>query len=184
MTTAAVKAKFVVLEQVNPSLVPNGALFLDSTNGGAATIKNVGGGTDPLVGVTNYIMKVKVAGGAIGLNKPVAVVPATGKVLPADSDGVNQQDFIGYALQAALNDGDLINVLLVGANLAGALTGLGFVPGDDIYLAETGGFTNDPNSFTGGDDSIIKVGVADCAAGIASTTVTDLVTFAEVLTRP
>jgi hypothetical protein len=56
-------------------------------------------------------------------------------------------------------------------------------------LAQTGGqggvsFINSVGSLTGDDDSIIKVGIADCAAGTASGTATDLIVFPEVILRP
>jgi len=64
------------------------------------------------------------------------------------------------------------------------LTGLGFTSGDIIYLSESGGYTNDGNSFTGGDDTVTKVGVASAPAGIASGTATDLIAISEVLVTP
>ena len=123
------------------------------------------------------------AAGAIGLYKPVAK-QANGKINQADSDAVLGQEFVGFAMAVASADGDLISVLCAGANLAGAVTGLGFAPGDEIFLGEASGYTNNPSSFTGSDDSIIRVGVADCAAGVASGTAVDLIAFAEVIARP
>jgi hypothetical protein len=80
--------------------------------------------------------------------------------------------------------GDIKIVQLVGQNVAGALTtSSGFAPGDELYLNEGGGYTNDPGTFTGENDSIIKIGIADCAEGAASETVTDLILFPQVIAR-
>jgi hypothetical protein len=159
-------------------------VFIDSTNANAASIKDTGGVVFPLnAGSTNIFIKQMQADGAIAINRPVSKL-ANGRVIAADSDLASGQDYCGFALQAAAAPGDLINVLCVGAVLANAVFGLGYAPGDEIYLAETGGFTNDPNSFTGGDDSIIKVGIADCAAGVASGVAVDLIVFSEVIARP
>ena len=69
--------------------------------------------------------------------------------------------------EEAIDPDDLINVLLVGANVTNAIQGMGFSPSDEIFISEvTGQYTNDPDSFTDDNDSIIRVGVADCAAGI------------------
>ncbi len=181
-----IKVNYVVLNPVNPSLVPNGALYLDSTNGNASTIKGTGGGNETIgsVSANNIYIKQMQALAPIAINKPVSK-RADGKIQIADSDAPNGQQFIGFTLQAAANADDLVNVLCIGANIVGAITGLGFMPGEEIFIAEDGsGFTNDPDSFTGANDSIIKIGIADCAAGTASGTATDLLVFPEVIGRP
>lgn len=185
MTIARFKATAVVLVPITPAQAPNGSVFLDSTNANALTTKSPGGVLTPNLGGTpeNIFIKQMEASGAISAKVPVAKLP-TGKIVAADSDAAGGQEVIGFALSATLADGDLVMVVLVGANLEGALTGLGYAPGDEIFLSETGGYTNDPNSFTGNDDSIIRVGIADCAAGVASATVVDLIAFAEVIARP
>lgn len=180
MTIAAFKCQYVVLDPVAPGSVPVGALFLDSTNGNAATVKTTGGGLEPTgSGATNLFVKQMVAGGAIAVNKPLSKRP-DGKVVQGDADGVNTKNQCGFSQSAASADGDLINVLCNGPNIVGALTGLGFASGDTIYMSQTGGYTNDGTSFTNNDDRIIKLGIADCAAGVASATATDLIAFTQV----
>ena len=119
---------------------------------------------------------------AIPINTPVSK-KTDGTIVPADSDAADGQVFIGITSEEIASGSQGI-VKLVGQNITGALTGLGFAVGDDVYLAETGGYTNDPNSFTGDDDSIIRIGVADCSEGTASSTANDLIMFPEVLIRP
>lgn len=121
--------------------------------------------------------------GTIVANTPVSKV-SDGTIVPADSDSVNGQQMIGIAKENILLGGTG-EVYLFGQNIPGAISGLGFSVGDEVYLSETQGqFTNDPNSFTGDDDSIIKVGIADCSAGNASSTASDLIMFPEVILRP
>ena len=179
------KGNFMVLDPIAPPSVPNGSVFIDSTNANAASIKDTGGIVTPInAASSNIFIKQMQADGVISINRPVSK-QTNGRVIAADSDLANGQDLCGFALQAAAAPGDLINVLCIGANLQNAIVGLGYVPGDEVYLSESGsGFTNDPNSFTGGDDSIIKVGIADCAAGVASGVAVDLIVFSEVIARP
>jgi len=122
------------------------------------------------------------SGATIDAGKPVSK-KADGSIVPADSDSADGQTFVGITVDSIADDatGD---VYLVGQNIPGALTGLGFTPGQDIFISESTGFTNNPDSFSGGDDTITRVGIADCAAGAASDTVTDLIIFAEIQVTP
>lgn len=138
-----------------------------SSGGGGALLKEMENGS----------------GSTIASGKAVAKL-ADGTIAPADSDGVNRQQMIGLTAEEII-DGATGNVYLFGQNVPGLLTGSGFNVGEEIYLAETEGqLTNDPNSFTGDNDSIIKVGIADCASGSASSVVADLIMFPEVIIRP
>lgn len=184
MSNVGFKANFIVLTPSLPSAIPNGAVFIDSTNADAMSVKGTGGAVSPIGSTgSNIFIKQMQAAGVIATNMPVSKRP-DGKIEQADSDAATGQEVVGFALAAAAGNGSLINVLCVGANIAGALTGLGFTPGQEVYLSENSGYTNDPNSFTGNNDSIIRLGVADCAAGAASTVVTDLIVFTEVIVRP
>lgn len=185
MTIASFKANYVVLEPITPDKVPNGAIFLDASNMNSMSIKDSGGITKKLEPSTDTSMFIK----QMQVDAPIAIrMPfsklASGKIVLADSDAVGGQKFCGYTLGAATEADQLINVLCVGANLTGAILGLGFTPGDDVYLSEDGGYTNNINALTGDNDSIIKVGVADCSAGLASTVADDLIAFPEILLRP
>lgn len=122
-------------------------------------------------------------GSTIPAGKPVSKL-ANGKIVPADSDDALGQKYVGITKDSITANGTG-DVYLTGNNIPGAVSGLGFTPGDEVFLSETSGaFTNNPNSFTNNDDSIIKLGIADCAAGTASSTATDLIMFTEVIARP
>jgi len=178
------KTTALILDPISPAQAPAGSIYLDQSAGNTLSTKSTGGSEEPIGSVptsSNIFFKQMEAAGVIAVNRPVAKL-ANGKIVQADSDG--EQNIIGYSLAAASADGDLINVLTLGANLANAIQGLGFTPGEEIFLDESGGYTNDPDTFSGNDDSIIKVGVADCAAGVASGVATDLICFAEVVARP
>ena len=180
MPNVGVQANFVVLVPTTPSGIPNNSVFVDSTNGNAATFKdNTGSNTVITNPAASFLTKQMQAYAAIPINSPVSKRP-DGYIEVADASGADGMDLIGWNTQAALANGDLINVLLVGANIAGAITGLGFAVGDEIYVSASGGYTNDPSTLTN-TDAIIKVGVADCAAGVASATATDLVCFPDVV---
>lgn len=98
-----------------------------------------------------------------------------GGIALAESDIPARARVIGVAREAILNNAQG-KVGLIGPNQPGVLAGLGFTPGDKVYMAETAGaYTNSLASFTGGNDRIVCVGIADCAAGNASLTVTDLI---------
>lgn len=122
------------------------------------------------------------SGQTIAAGQPVSK-KADGSIILGDSDLAGAQTFIGVTLQEILNDA-IGTVALVGPNIIGAIAGLGYAPGDDVFVSETGGYTNDPNSFTGSNDTITRVGFADCAAGSASSTATDLILFSDIIVSP
>lgn len=183
--SVGVKVDFIQLTPVNPASVPNGCVFLDASNGNVATVKSTGGTSDPVGNTSsdNLFIKQMQIDGPIEVNKPVSK-KANGRIVQGDSDSADGQMIVGMSLEAGLNAGDFINVFCIGANLAGALAGLGMTPGQEVFLSETGGYTTDANSFTGNNDTIMKVGIADCAAGAASGTAVDLISFPEIVTRP
>jgi len=182
MTLAGVKAKYVLLEPVDSSEVPPNSVFVESGTNQMNTKTSLGVPV-PIVGdVTSYFVKQMEAENVFPQHTPLAK-KSNGKVVPDDSDAPGQA-FIGYAQQESVSGGSLIDVLLVGPNVEGAISGLGFVPGQQIYLSPVaGGYTNDASSL-GDDDKIVKVGIADCAAGTASGAAVDLISFAEKLVEP
>jgi len=131
--------------------------------------------------------KIMIGGSALAAGVPVSKNPATGKVILADSDGVGTQQFYGVTITTCAGDGSPVTVQLPGANLAGVLTGLGFAVGDEIFMGETAGsYVNGAgvDAFVGANDSIFKLGIADCAASAASATAVDLILLPEVVARP
>lgn len=186
-TIASIKAQYVVLVPVAESSVPAGSVFLDSSNSNQMTFKGTNSVSEPVDtgggGGTNYFIKSMVASGPIAVRRPLNKL-SNGKVSDADaSDLDNAQNICGYSLNPSASDGDLISVLCVGPNLADALLGLNFTTGDEIYLSDTGGYTNDTSNLSAGMDSIIKLGIADCPSGTASSIATDLIGFSDVVSR-
>jgi hypothetical protein len=157
---------------------PN-SLYVDTTIGSKLTSE-----APTAFGNTELLIKEMQAAEPIRAGRQVSK-RADGKIVEAESDGTNRQQPIGMATIAFLNIDDLGNVLLPAPNAAGVLTGLGFTPGREIYIGETtGGYVDDITPFVGNDDSLIKVGVADCAAGVASGIATDLIMITQVIARP
>lgn len=184
MSLAGGKLKFIQMEPVTSLEVPNGALFIDSANFNSITYKNPSGINTSLTETTAESLLIKqMQSGEASIDRyaPVAKA-ASGKVFQAESDG--EQAFVGFALEAVSGVDQLFNVLLVGVNLESAVSGLGFIPGQDVLIGENGEYVNSVSGFSNLDDSIIKVGVADCAAGVASPVATDLIVFSDVIARP
>lgn len=182
--TAPLKAAYLVLEPVEPSSVPNGCLFLDITNNNILSQKALNGTTGTLASgasSANPFIKQMVAGEAFASSKPLAK-RSDGKVVLADSQDVDRTVLIGYSMGASLGDGSSVNVLCIGNNVIGVLTGLGFTPGQTIFLGENlGEYTNDVSTFTGNNDVYMKVGIADCLSGVASSDATDLIVLTELV---
>lgn len=179
----AIYAKFrsdaVILNPVADPGIPN-TLFVNESDGKLSTND---GTTAPVSTGSSYSVKKMQAGEIIPAGKPVSK-RADGKILAADSDGVDRQQVIGVTL-APIGLDEVGGVLLFAPNAPGVLAGLEFVPGAEIFVGETtGGYVDDITPFLGGNDSIVKVGVADCAEGAASTEATDLILISQVIARP
>lgn len=113
---------------------------------------------------------------------PVAKA-ADGFLYPAESDVSNGKKYVGITLEA-IGVGGSGQVFLCGWNLPGVVTGLGFAPGDDIYVGEAPGtYTNDPSAFTGLDDDIVRIGIADTADNTSGGAATDIIMLSDVAAR-
>jgi hypothetical protein len=169
---------------ISPAEQPNNALFIDSSSNELSN-KDSSGSTAPLAATASPFNKQMQSGivGTIAANTPVAKLSANGKIAPAGSDTVNAQEYVGITLEDFVGYDSLGLVHCTGPNIAGVLPS-GFVPGDEVFLNEGGGYISDPALFTGSNDSIIRLGIADCAAGAASAIATDLILFPEVIARP
>lgn len=131
------------------------------------------------------VKKVKYNGSlsTILLHQPVAL-KSDGTVVLADADGLDNQMLIGFALENISVGGKGV-ILLSNPNAVGVIAGAGFTPGDTIMLSKTpGALTNNLNIFDPNTDTILKVGIADCADGIQSAIATDLIMSLEVLSKP
>lgn len=175
---AKVKTDAVIFNPIAAYAVAN-ALYVSTSLGGKLTCE-----APTVFGTADLLIKPMQSGEALAVGIPISK-RADGKIVAADSDGVNRQQPIGVTVAAFDAIDSIANVLLAAPNAVGVLTGLGFAPGDEIFIGETtGGYVNDITPFVGNDDSIIKVGVADCGAGAASGVATDLILMTQVIARP
>lgn len=186
MAVAQIKTTAVVLDPISSASAPANSLYSDSGNAGVFTNKSQGG-TPTAVGAgsaSDSFAKLakNTTGSTIALGTAVSKA-SDGSIVPADSDAAQGQQVYGITSAAILNNAFGV-VYLVGRNVPGILTGLGFTAGQDIYISQTAGFTADPNSFTGNDDTVTLIGIADCADNAISSTATDLVMCRQRLVSP
>lgn len=125
---------------------------------------------------------VNQTGSEISALTPIAKL-ADGSIGLAESDNAANSQFIGISTEAIPN-GQAGAILIAWPNVENILTGQGFVPGEEVFMGETPGTFLRGTDFTNSDDRFVKLGIADCAAGIASPTATDLIMFVEVLGGP
>jgi hypothetical protein len=180
---AQIQTTAVVMVPVAPASVPANSLYSDASAAGAFANKTPGGTVVQVVSAASDLMlkqKQNLSGETISQGQPVAL-KSDGSVARADSDTPAVSELIGFAMENIL-DGATGSVLLIGPNVPGAVTGLGFAPKDPVFLSENRTYTNTLAGYTGGDDRIIRVGFADCAPGSASSTATDLIVSYEIIT--
>lgn len=116
-------------------------------------------------------MKVNGALATITAGKVVSLF-SDGKIYPAEADTAIGQHFIGIAAEN-ISPGFAGRVALFGLNIPGILAALGFSPGDEIYIDNSGNFTT--GSGLDNTSEYERVGWADCADGTGTGTVTDLI---------
>ena len=176
----------VIMEPVAPDSVPVGSLYLDANNADVLSTKTTGGTEQPVGDVALNVMikrKKNMSGSVIPAKKKVAL-KNDGSIVLADNDGIDTSMGIGFSM-GPIDHGAYGNILLVGANVADAVVGMGFTPGDRIMLGNTpGALTNDLGSFNPSTDTIYRVGIADCAGETMNPTATDLIMMAEILSTP
>lgn len=187
MGSAKIKTSAIILVPIPAAQAPANSIFSNSGDSNAFTNKTFSSESIPVGAVSSADAFAKRARNMTGEELP-ANVPVSrasdGSVVRADSDAAQGQRPIGVTLEV-IADGDYGLVGLVGRNLAGALAGFEFTPGQDLYVSEDGnGYTADPDSFTGGDDSLILIGIADCASDEMGTDAPDLILLRQILVRP
>lgn len=176
------KTKFIQLEPVQSSEVPNGAIFIDVDNGNKLSSKSFSGvpGEISAGAGGNPLYKSMVAGETFAASKPLAKT-ANGQVVMYDSDDPNRNIFIGFSTQPALAVNSSVIVVCVGQSISGILTGLGFVPGEVVYAGEVPGTMAKFGDLTLGNDTITQLGIADTAAGVTGINATDLIFFPQII---
>jgi hypothetical protein len=119
------------------------------------------------------LLKLKMAGTNITAGEIVSLY-SDGKVYPGAAAAMTGRREIGIAVQA-ISSGSYGLILLFGPTTPGVLTSLGFTPGEEVFISDTGSYTNGSTGISGSGDTIARVGWADCAPGIVSGTATDLI---------
>lgn len=188
MTTfAKLRSPALIFEPKPTADIPAGAIYMDSANSNALTTKTTGGTDTPIGEASSADVLVKIkqnkSGVQIPANRRVAL-KTDGSICLADNNDPLAMVDIGVSLDTIehLATG---RVLLDGPNAVGVLTGSGFTPGQTVLLGATPGtMIVDQSVFDPATDTIKKVGIADCAAGNASATVSDLICVAEVISSP
>lgn len=187
MAVAQFKTSCVVLDPIAGAAAPANSIYSDSDNAGAFTNKSQGG-EDTAVGAgssSDAFAKLakNTSGSTIPAGTAVSKSTADGSIVPADSDAAQGQQVIGIT-SAGIANGAFGIINLVGRNIPGCLSGQGFTVGQDIYISQTAGFTNDPSQFSGSGETVTLIGIADCADNVLSTTATDLVMCRQKLLGP
>lgn len=119
--------------------------------------------------------------GIIPAQTPVAI-KTDGSIVPGDAEEASlASEVIGFTKVAIPQSTNGV-VILFGRSVAGALAGLGFAPGDEIFIDETAGaMTNNTNTFTGNDDVILRLGVAAMPDSTTGSAATDLIMMREYI---
>lgn len=185
MVAAKFKTTAIVLQPVSPSSVPVGAIFKsDGPVANPIQMATSGGTSTDLVQTSvSFVLKRKLAALSIPAARPVSLL-ASGAIVPSDSDDAAARQPIGVAL-SDIPAGEYGTVILVGPNIPDMLRGMGFKPGDELYVnSEQGGLTNDPTTLRIGVDQFIKIGIADCPGDNSEPDATDLILLLQVLARP
>jgi hypothetical protein len=173
---AKMRVDGLILNPVPASSAGDGEMYNDQDST-QISVKGSGSDTTPIGpsgSSSSPLIKVmeNLSGGDIPAGSDVCKRP-DGSIAMASSDTPGFENVIGIA-NVDIPNAATGAVGLLGPNFPAVLTGLGFTPGDIVYMAESSGqYTNDLTTFTN-SDRIVQVGIADCAAGTASTTVTDL----------
>lgn len=184
MTAVSIRVGAIVFDPVTPGGLGTNALYVDSSSGalsskgGTGATAPVGASSTTANSVLTKILHNR-SGFTIQAGMPFAK-KSDGTIIAAAAGTVGDMVVLGTTLETILNNAQGL-CQLIGPNVPGVLTGLGFAPGDAVYLGDGGGYTNTTSTLTFNTDSIVRMGYADCAAGVASAVATDLIMFAEVV---
>jgi hypothetical protein len=120
-------------------------------------------------------VKSKISGELVTIPAGVAVaVYSDGLMYRASSSLLTGKAMIGVLMEAVVPEATG-RVLLPGFNIPGALTGLGFNPGDEVFVDDDGNYSNGLSGLSDPNDSFLRVGYADGPAGVETSIATDLI---------
>lgn len=159
----------------SPDSPDDGTMWYD-TAAKDARIK-ADGSTDTIVGGEGSgglsATKAVISSEALAVNTPVTKLP-NGKIAKADATAPGMGWVYGITKTAFADEDSEGEVYLIGLNTPGVLTDLEFDTADKIYQAGPGVFTNDPGILDEAK-TLMFIGFADCASGVASSLATDLI---------
>lgn len=170
-------------EDLNPSEAEAFSLFKNETSE-VLEFKNAGA-SNPLGGgaTDNLLVKAVISSQAIAINIPVTKL-SNGKIAPVDASIPGREKIYGTTKTSFAGDDSVGDILLIGPNAAGVLSGAGFNTGDEIYVSDIPGlFTNNPASLAE-TSPIVFAGFADCPESTASPTATDLIFAVNKVAEP
>lgn len=189
---AKIRTGAVVFDPMAASSAPSGSIFLDKYNSNIFSEKTTSGSTGEVGtgggggggGVSAFIKsKQNLSGTLIPANKRVSL-KSDGSICLSDCNDLAADNSIGIS-QEDIIDGSWGIVMFDGPIAAGALDGLGFATGAIVMLGkDPGSLTTDQGIFNPVTDTIMKVGIADCASGLTSSTAVDLIMITEVVSTP
>lgn len=188
---AKIRTGAVVFDPIGASSAPSGSIFLDKYNANTFSEKTTSGSTGEVGtggggggGASAFIKsKQNLSGVLIPANKRVSI-KSDGSICLSDCNDLSADNSVG------MSQGDIVdqawgNVMFDGPIASGALDGLGFATGAVVMLGkDPGSLTTDQGIFNPVTDTIMKVGIADSAAGVTSSTATDLIMITEVVSTP
>lgn len=172
--------------QTDDTAIPNNSLWVDQSDSYKVKLKNASAVSFSLneVDSDTFMVKTMQSSDSVTIPQGAPVSKQTdGSILRSSAVSGARSRFVGFAAQA-ITAGSQGIINLVGYNNVGALTGIGgFAPGDEVFLSETTGlYANSAFAFTDSDD-VVRVGIADCSGGAASSTVNDIISAYDVVSR-
>lgn len=188
MSDIIIKCKAIEFVPQTDANAPESAMYMDSNS----NLKTKGTGETPPTNTIGQQATVNYTFVRTGLNGDSSTIArgtpiskmTNGAIIKAQSDGANRQRFCGISMEDIL-PGQFGSYITPGPCITNAILGLGFAPGDEVFVHQVlGEYTNNPMNFTGNNDSIIRVGIADCSSGEASAQAKDLIVFSDVVMRP
>lgn len=130
------------------------------------------------VNPVSALKKVKYKKNVSGATIPAGIVSvySDGSMYRGAGSTTQGRRMIGLLLADCAN-GFFGPVYLEGINVPGVLALMGFTPGTEIYIDDSGNYSDGTTGISGSADTVEFVGIADCADNVISAVATDLIFF-------